>query len=341
MSWLGFVENSIRSYFLDNWHSGAEVILNGTDLSMDSTDNSLNSTSTDLSGLTGWAHILGFGTAANTGFFKVSSAATNKVVFNTSYRTVVTEAAGDSVEALKVICPIQFTNTPFKIPTDPANDKYVSLSIEYLDSRIAGLSTGREGDGMYRTQGFLGVEFHTPLFRGVDTTLPDLFGSVFRGRRLADGVQCYAPLPATEGFDNGEGWNVRTTTCPFKVDQHFSTSHIQQEGNMLVLEQIGHSFTSAPAAAYLSASNTWTPARANSESTMAQGLVVGVNGDWLKIATSDIHYLVHALGTTGELFLSQDTAGLLTTTRPTSGLIQSLGHIMSNRRILVNIGSWA
>ena len=341
MSWLGFVENGIRSYLLDNWHSGEQVLLNATDLSMDSTDNSLNSTSTDLSNISGWAHVMGFTSPENWGFFKVSSAATNKLVFDTSYRTVSTEAAGDNVEVLEVFCPIKFPNTPFKVPTDPSTDKYVHFTIDFIESFLAGMSTGREGDGMYRTTGFIGMEAHSPLFRGVDSSMIDLFSTILRKRTIASGVKTYSPRGDTDGFDNGEGWWVRLGTCDFRYDHHFNSSLIQQEGNMLLLEQSGHGFSSTPAAAYLSAENTWTPARANADATMAHAIVVGVSGNWLKIATSDIHWMVHNLGTTGQLYLSQDTAGGITTTRPTSGRIQSLGQIMSARRILVNIGPWS
>lgn len=342
MAWMSFIENSIRSHFLDSWSPATSWLVNGTDLSMDATDNSLNSVTTDISGASSWIHVLGFTAATNNGFFKVSSAATNKVVFDTAYRSVTTEVAGDAVEALGVRCPIKFPNTPFKAP-DPVTDSFVELRIEGLDSSLRGLTSGMTGGGMYRTPGFIALDIFLPTYQGLGlgATYLDLFGEIFRGTRLSDGTQFYAPSSDGEGFDGGDGWWIRRASCPFKVDQHYNSTNIQKEGNVLVIKQTGHSFTSAPAAAYISAADTWTPAQADSESTMAQAIVVGVSGDWLKIATSDIHELVHALGTTGTLYLSQDTAGLLTTTRPTTGLIQSLGQIMSARRILVNIGPWA
>ncbi|MCK4968777.1 MAG: hypothetical protein KAS12_07010, partial [Candidatus Aenigmarchaeota archaeon] len=76
---------------------------------------------------------------------------------------------------------------------------------------------------------------------------------------------------------------------------------------------------------------TWTLAQANAESTIATAVVYSVLDvdNFVAINTGLMTLTAHGLGNSGQtLFVSQTVAGGLTTTKPTTGLINPIGVIM-------------
>ena len=85
---------------------------------------------------------------------------------------------------------------------------------------------------------------------------------------------------------------------------------------------------------------TWTKARANADTTLAEGLVVAVESTSLfrvrYIGPGEVTYTAHGLGAAGtKLYLSQGTAGAITTTAPTSGIRQQVGKVLSTNKLIL------
>jgi hypothetical protein len=85
---------------------------------------------------------------------------------------------------------------------------------------------------------------------------------------------------------------------------------------------------------------TWTKARANADTTLAEALVVSVESTTLfrvvYLGPGEVTYTAHGLGAAGtKLYLSQGTAGAITTTAPTSGIRQQVGKVLSANKIIL------
>ena len=85
---------------------------------------------------------------------------------------------------------------------------------------------------------------------------------------------------------------------------------------------------------------TWTKARANADTTLAEALVVTVedvnNLRVVYIGPGETTYTAHALGAAGtKLYLSQGTAGLMTATAPTSGIRQQVGKVKDANTLIL------
>lgn len=85
---------------------------------------------------------------------------------------------------------------------------------------------------------------------------------------------------------------------------------------------------------------TWTKARANADTTLAEALVVAVESTSLfrvrYIGPGEVTYTAHGLGAAGtKLYLSQGTAGAITTTAPTSGIRQQVGKVLSTNKLIL------
>ena len=94
---------------------------------------------------------------------------------------------------------------------------------------------------------------------------------------------------------------------------------------------------------YRSGATAWSDARANSEATLAEGIVVDVeDANNLSVTTLDgtqVTITAHGFGATGtKLYLSQGTAALITATAPTSGLIQPIGSVIDTNTIRFSLG---
>lgn len=85
---------------------------------------------------------------------------------------------------------------------------------------------------------------------------------------------------------------------------------------------------------------TWTKARANADTTLAEALVIAVESTSLfrvkYIGPGEVTYTAHGLGAAGtKLYLSQGTAGAITTTAPTSGISQQVGKVKSTNKVIL------
>lgn len=85
---------------------------------------------------------------------------------------------------------------------------------------------------------------------------------------------------------------------------------------------------------------TWTKARANADTTLAEALVVAVEDANLfrvrYIGPGEVTYTAHGLGAAGtKLYLSQGAAGAITATAPTSGIRQQVGKVLSTNKIIL------
>lgn len=85
---------------------------------------------------------------------------------------------------------------------------------------------------------------------------------------------------------------------------------------------------------------TWTKARANADTTLAEALVVAVESTSLfrvkYIGPGEVTYTAHGLGAAGtKLYLSQGTAGAITTTAPTSGIRQQVGKVLNTNKLIL------
>jgi len=91
-----FMRSAVRSDA--DWSTSASVS-GATDIDAASADNSFNSSSTDFTAsniaVGQWVYVSGFTTAANNGWFKVTSVAASKLIV--SGGSLTTEAAGDSI----------------------------------------------------------------------------------------------------------------------------------------------------------------------------------------------------------------------------------------------------
>lgn len=86
--------------------------------------------------------------------------------------------------------------------------------------------------------------------------------------------------------------------------------------------------------------STWTKARANADTTLAEALVVSVsdanNFRLVYIGPGEATYTAHGLGSAGtKLYLSQGTAGLMTATAPTSGIRQQVGKVKDTNTLIL------
>lgn len=76
---------------------------------------------------------------------------------------------------------------------------------------------------------------------------------------------------------------------------------------------------------------TITAAQANAEGTLATDIVVSVEGvdDFTLASSGYVTSTAHGLGTAGqELYVSQGTPKTLTTTAPSTGLVQQVGEVV-------------
>ena len=85
---------------------------------------------------------------------------------------------------------------------------------------------------------------------------------------------------------------------------------------------------------------TWTKARANADTTLAEALVVSVEDAnhfrLVYIGPGESTYTAHGLGAAGtKLYLSQATAGLMTATAPTSGIRQQVGKVKDANTLIL------
>jgi len=92
--------------------------------------------------------------------------------------------------------------------------------------------------------------------------------------------------------------------------------------------QAGHGFAVGNFV-YRSGATTYAKAQADDIDTIAEGVIAYINGDTFRVVTQSGSHVTwtHSLGTPPQKFwLSQGTAGVATTTKPTSGVRQQLGN---------------
>lgn len=88
------------------------------------------------------------------------------------------------------------------------------------------------------------------------------------------------------------------------------------------------------------ATSQWAKAIATADSTMAQAIVIAVEDSAtfraLYLAGTEWTWSAHGQGSAGAaLYLSQATAGDMTTTRPTSGRIQQVGQVKDTNTLIL------
>lgn len=235
----------------------------------------------------------------------------------------------------------------FKPPTvDPSNPSaaiWARLSIQSQPGSgrpaCLGANAPRVWDEYVTVQHFApaGMGIGNLLSQKVDETL-----GIFSRKTIATGdvvirlkdadPPMRVPLPADAA------WQQINVTVPFSVFNDISGVTGATEGaTVRDFTQASHGF-SLGTAVYRKSDSTWALARANASGTLAHGVAVRIAGDAFTVGWGGFHGFEHGLGSTpADIYLSQSTAGLLTTTAPTSGWYQRVGRVIHGTLLLLNV----
>jgi hypothetical protein len=148
------------------------------------------------------------------------------------------------------------------------------------------------------------------------------------------------------GINYGDEHYIAELRCPFRRFQQLSSGGgAAVEGELILagqgetqvtITQVGHPFAVGD---WVGQSGTWVKSIADGIGTLAQGVVTTVvDADtFVLTAAGAVRITAHGWGSTpAALYLDQATAGAVTTTIPTSGLLQQVGTIVDADRIIVN-----
>lgn len=251
----------------------------------------------------------------------------------TALRTRVWNWAVTNLSTSRLELPNTNIQRPTPDPSNAAATTWARLTIRNGDFARLGL-----GDFARREAIGVGiVDVYTP--KGVGTALAaghaDTLLATFRNQ--TDGAVVYeepsARVPETQEPDL---FRVQVE-IPFRLEFQPDAGIEQVVYPVITISQAAHGFA-AEDAVYV-ASGTWAKAQADSESTLAHGLVVGVpDTGTANISLGPIAKIAaHGLGAGGtKLYLSQGTAGLLTSTKPTTGIEQFVATVLDADRLLLH-----
>lgn len=242
-----------------------------------------------------------------------------------NFDTTRVDLPGDPIASLPAADPLNPTGTSWVRLTD-----YVDLA-----QRLAISPTGKR-----QYFGTIYAEVFAPAGTG-DSYVRSVAGSIaeyFRNQTDQAGAIWYeepeprfAPLPEEEA-------DLIRYEVRIPVHYQFNPDDVPLEVSYPVETYAPGSAhgLSAGNAVYRVDSSTWAKAQANSEATVAMGVVVSVPTSTLAHIsvgpTASVQ--AHGLGAGGtKLYLSQVTAGLLTATAPTSGISQLVATVLDANRL--------
>lgn len=189
-----------------------------------------------------------------------------------------------------------------------------------------------------RRDGLIYAQLFAPLGKGeaalsskVDETL-----SIFH-RVVFSGVYCHdADPPNRVGVDVTGAWHQVNCVFPYHVEEfRADVPGTYLDAVRTDFTQSGHSLVAGDAVRR--SAGSWVKAIASAENTLADAVIVAVNGDRLTVSRQGFQSWTHGLGSSGKVYLSQGTSGALTTTKPTSGWAQEIGTVVSSSQVLLHM----
>lgn len=153
------------------------------------------------------------------------------------------------------------------------------------------------------------------------------------------GVYCHdVDPPERVGIDQSLGWHQVNVIVPYHIEEwRADVTGTYLDGTLQDFVQASHGLVAGDVVRR--SGSTWVKAVASAESTLGVAVVVAVAGDRLSIARQGFQAFEHGLGSSGKVYLSQGTSGLLTTTAPVSGWVQLIGTIMTANQVLLHVES--
>jgi hypothetical protein len=220
----------LRNHLISRWNKSPQwVSISTDDISFSALDNSINSITTDFSTIQdSWILITTTNTdSAIQGMYKVTSIATNKIVLDERFFTILEdEIAGPFVTIVPLICPIKFEGSSFAYPKN-----YKDFFVEYFlypgYSKIASSVLDNKSSVRVKSDGWLKFLFHTPIgFGTIGLTIKRL-QSVFKMGNLGRGIQVKATDEAVPYKDDQKEYLIST----FLVELHsnYDSRDLQNE----------------------------------------------------------------------------------------------------------------
>lgn len=199
-----------------------------------------------------------------------------------------------------------------------------------------GATSPRYREGLVYVQHFGPAEYgEASLAPKVDETI-----GIFERRSIAVGTTRVVCRDAEINRVGSSGsWHQINVTVPYYVqDDADGITGVPEGATVREFTQSSHGFAVGNAI-YRKADSTWAKAQADAAGTLALGLVTRVSGDVFAVSAPGGFFVIeHGLGSTpADVYLSQGTAGALTTTAPTTGISQRLGRVISASILSLNI----
>jgi hypothetical protein len=226
---------------------------------------------------------------------------------------------------------VELPNEPFPRPTPDQGDALATswVRVQILGVRSRQITNGPTGKREYRR--LLHFEVYTPA--GINQMLAeDIAGTIadfFRGTTDGSGSITYEEPDPHESDTQEDPWYRWAVSIPVRFQFHPDTPLLEAVNPVVTITQAAHGFAAGDAV-YQSA-GTWAKAIATAEATLADGVVVSTPD------TSTAHIALGGLAKVpahgftplgATLWMSQGTAGLLTTSEPGSGLKQRVATVI-------------
>ncbi|TDR89108.1 phage tail terminator-like protein [Enterovirga rhinocerotis] len=132
-------------------------------------------------------------------------------------RKAVVDAVAGHLAANWTRCPIIGPNETGD--ADPAGGPF--LSVEYPVATESQISTGAPGANIWREEGVFRLLLHVERNAGVDLILTwaDELAALFRGRRLAEHIQCWAVMsPRLDDDSDERGYYQSVIAVGYEAD---------------------------------------------------------------------------------------------------------------------------
>lgn len=238
--------------------------------------------------------------------------------------------------------PTEDSDTPSIDPADFGAAIWARLTVAPVPRAVAPLSgvsrpgpVGLGSDAPTYREGLIVTQLFGPRGSGMALLLPyvDETRAAFHRARFGN-VVCKDVDPADIVGSEGEWFQVNVTT-PYYVLEIFEEA-MASDRVVETYDQTAHAMTIGKAV--LLSTGGIVLARANSADTLADGVISRVRtADKLDVTHEGrVTLSAHGYGAAGtKLYLSQATAGLLTTTAPLSGLKQEVARVWDENTILV------
>lgn len=208
----------LRNLFLSNWRDSEASPISGPDISFDETTNTISSLMTDLSIDDYWIFVQAGTQVSNSGYFRVSESTSSTITLDSTFRTVVSQASGETIKIYPLICPIKFGGLDFSYVNDKL-DFFVELIISSGASVPWTRSTGTAGEVSERYIGFIAMTSHLPTGYGEEFAiyLKEKFKGIFRYGNIGKRISVINEITTAGRKDDQKEFWVTTTTLELDI----------------------------------------------------------------------------------------------------------------------------